>query len=83
MKIELESSDALKAACVEYKGDYSFIIVNMGNESQSFSLSGIDKDLKFKKYIYESPGSSPMEADSGAYLKGKILPKSVFLYKFK
>lgn len=87
LKTEVSPQDSLKAACVEYKGKYSLIIVNTADIKHKFIVKGIGSDLR--SYLYRkadlSLGGDKLlkEGRSSkirAKLKGEIPPRSVIFY---
>ena len=89
VKVEVSSPEALKAACVEYAGNYSIFITNLTDKEENFSIEGISSDRNFVKHIYVK-SRFPMKKENSLktknpvrikdYLEDKIPPQSVILY---
>lgn len=89
LKTEIAPLDILKAACVEYDGNYSLIIVNLTDEIRNFSIKGLDLISDFKKYVYsqtyfaaEQGGldKSVLQVKTNTFINDSISPKSVVVY---
>lgn len=89
VKVEVSSPDTLKAACVEYAGNYSIFITNLTDQKENFFIEGINSNKDFIKYIYTKSrfpvgGNNPLKIESQVRIKGyledTIPAQSVILY---
>ena len=90
LTVTIAPSNALKAACVDYKDSRSLFIVNTSNKKQNFSIEGLDSEAGFKKYLYSNKSNfATIQEDSlevhseiriNGHFRDKILPMSVILY---
>lgn len=89
LKTSVSRPDALKAACVEYGGNYSLFIVNPTDNEQRFLLRWGDSGSEYKKYLFSKSdpaffNENTLEPvswfNAKGYIEDRILPQSVILY---